>query len=93
MRVDGGETRLGAIKRLSVELKGLVQPVRRLATVKSAAERRSSRLGAAAELAQIGGRSFMLAAQLIGNQEDEPATASLRDQLRALGETVLENVK
>ena len=61
--------------------------------MKSAAERRSARLDAAAELASIGGRFFMLAAELIGNQEDEPKTAKLRDQLRALAQTVLENVK
>ena len=61
--------------------------------MKSAAERRSARLEVAAELARIGGRFFRLAADIIGNEESDPKTAKLRDQFRALAQTVLENVK
>ncbi len=72
-----------AMKRAAGQLKGIVPQVRRLATVKSAAERRSARLAVAAEPAGIGARLFDVSAQIIGDREDDPKTAGLRDQLRA----------
>ncbi len=78
-----------AIKRTAGQLKGIVPQVRRLATVKSAAERRSARLALAAELAGIGARFFELSAQIVGDREDDPKTAGWRDELRTAARRVV----
>ncbi len=72
-----------AIKRIAATLKHMAPRVRQLTKVKSAAERRSARLAVAAEPAGIGARLFDVSAQIIGDREDDPKTAGLRDQLRA----------
>ncbi len=78
-----------AMKRAAGRLKGIVPQVRRLATVKSAAERRSARLALAAELAGIGARFFELSAQIVGDREDDPKTAGWRDELRTAARRVV----
>ncbi len=78
-----------ALKRTASQVKGIVPQVRRLATVKSAAERRSARLALAAELAGIGALFFELSAQIVGDREDDPKTAGWRDELRTAARTVL----
>ena len=86
-----------AIKRTAGQLKGIVPQVRRLATVKSAAERRSVRLALAAEagletseFGRLVNRSFFeLSAQIVGDREDDPKTAGWRDELRTAARRVV----
>lgn len=78
-----------AIKRIAARLKAIVPEVRELARVKSAAERRSARLEIAGELAGIGARFFDLSSRIIGDREDDPKSAGLRDQLRAAARGVI----
>ena len=72
-----------AIKRVAGQVRGIVPQVRRLGKIKMGAERRAARLEVAGELAGIGARFYNVAAQIIGDSEDDPKIAGLRDQLRA----------
>ena len=78
-----------AIKRVSVELKGIVKPLRRLGNVKVAAERREARLSVAAGLSCVVADVAKLTVEIIGDHEDDPELTKVRDQLCAGAQAIL----